>query len=101
MLSDKLRFDLKSTIVGFIEVCKISFDKNQGCQIIPGKTNSDIVENIFCQERSNNSQNDNPTYAQYGPTMASILIGQTTTTIKSNTRSLDRLPFFVPGKLHS
>ena len=94
MISDKLRFDLISKVVGFIEVCKISFDKNTGCQIIPGKTNSDIVENIFCQERGNNGQNDNPTYAQYGPTMASILIGQTTTTTKNNTRSLDSLPFF-------
>ena len=99
LLSYKLRFDISSMIIGFYEVCKIAFAKFPGSTISPFRTNSDLVENIFCQERGHNGQNSNPTYSQYGPTMNSIVLGQTTTTNCSNTGSVENLAFFKSGNL--
>ena len=59
-------FDIKSMIIGFKEVCKIIFQKYPGLFVIAKKFNTDVVENIFCQVRSRNGQNDNPTLAAYG-----------------------------------
>jgi len=101
LLSSKLRFDISSMIIGFYELCKIAFARFPGSTISPFRTNSNLVENIFCQERGNNGQNCNPTYAQYGPTMNSILFGQTTTTNCSNTGSVENLTFFRSGNLRS
>ena len=99
LLSYKPRFDLSSMIIGFPEVCKIAFERFPGSTISPSRTNSDLVENIFCQERGHNGQNSNPTYAQYGPTMNSIILGQTTTTNCSNTGSVENLTFYKNGNL--
>ena len=99
LLSYKLRFDISSMIIRFQEVCKIAFSRFPGSTISPSRTNSNLVENIFCQERGHNGQNSNPTYAQYGPTMNSILLGQTTTTNCSNTGSVENLTFFKNGNL--
>ena len=95
LLSYKLRFDISSMIIEFQEVCKIAFSRFRA----PSRTNGNLVENIFCQERGHNGQNSNPTYAQYGPTMNSILLGQTTTTNCSNTGSVENLTFFKNGNL--
>lgn len=100
LLSDKLRFDISSMVIGFHEVCKIAFDRSPGSTISPFRTKSDLVENIFCQERGHNGQNTNPTYAQYGPTINSIILGQTTTTSSSNTGSAENLCFLKNGPLH-
>lgn len=94
LLSYKLRFDISSMIIGFKEVCNMGFSRFVGSTISPLHTNSNLVENIFCQERGHNGQTSNPTYAQYGPTMNSILLGQTTTTNCSNTGSVENLTFF-------
>lgn len=99
LLSQKLRFDISSMIIGFYEVCKIAFTRFPGSTISPFRTNSDLVENIFCQERGHNGQNSNPTYAQYAPTMNGIILGQTTTTSCSNTGSVENLTFFKKGNL--
>ncbi len=99
VLSQKLRFDLASMIVGFHEVCKIAFQRFPGSTISPFRTNSDLVENVFCQTRGRNGQNANPTYAQYGPTMNGIILGQTTTTSRSNTGSVENLSFFKMNAL--
>ena len=94
LLSDKLRFDISSMIIGFYEICKLAFPRFPGSTISSFRTNSGLVENVFCQERGHNGQNSNPTYAQYGPTMNSILLGQSTHTNCSNTGSVERLTFF-------
>ena len=46
--------------------------------------NQDCVENHFCQVRSCNGQNDNPTFLQQQSTQNSIRLGQTTISPKSN-----------------
>jgi len=101
ILSDKLRFDFSSMVTGFHEVCNIALERFPGSTISPFRTNSDLVENIFCQERGHNGQNSNPTYAQYGPTMNSIILGQRTTTTSSNTGSVENLCFLKNGPLRS
>lgn len=99
LLSEKLLFDMSSMIIGFYEVCKIAFTRFPGSTITPSRTNSDLVENIFCQQRGRNGQNANPTYSQYGPTMNGIILGQTTTTKCSNTGSVENLAFFKSKSL--
>ena len=98
-ISKKTMFDISSCIIGFKEFCKFSFNAYPGCNVYAHRLNSNIVENIFCQQRGRNGQNDNPTYLQYGPTMNSILLGQSTTTKKSNTGNVECLPFYKASKL--
>ncbi|KAK3747957.1 hypothetical protein QZH41_019192 [Actinostola sp. cb2023] len=98
-LSDKTMFEVASCILGFKALCKISFQAHPGCNVSAYRVNSDLVENVFCQQRGRNGQNDNPTYAQYGPTINSILLGQTTTTKKGNTGKVDQYAFYKPEKL--
>ena len=92
LLSDKLRFDLSSMVLGFKSLCEIVIAK--GGSIVPATTNSNIVENIFCQQRGHNGQNTNPNYYQYCHTMNGIILGQRTTTKKCNTGSVTSFPFF-------
>ena len=98
-LSDKTMNDVTSCILGFKALCSFSFQAHPGCNVSAYRVNSDLVENIFCQQRGRNGQNDNPTYAQYGPSINSILLGQSTTTKKSNTGKVDRYAFYKPQKL--
>ena len=93
IFSDKLLFDLKSMIIGFEQICLISFQLNPGCIIKSMFVNSDLVENIFCQVRGGNGQNSNPTYCQYGPTINTILLGQACSTSKSNTGKTSSFSF--------
>ena len=65
-ISTKCYFDVSSMILGFRRLCELSFALNPGCAVRASKTNSDIVENIFCQQRAANGSSDNPTAAQYG-----------------------------------
>ena len=98
-LSEKTMFDVSSTIIGFREFCKQAFKNHPGICVVSHCINSNIVENVFCQQRGLNGQNDNPTYAQYGSTINSILLGQTAITNKSNTGSVESLSFYKPSKL--
>ena len=98
-ISPKTMFDISSTIIGFKELLKLAFKKHPGCSIAANRINSNIVENVFCQQRGLNGQNDNPNYVQYQSTMNSILLGQTSVTKKSNTGNVDSLPFYKPSKL--
>lgn len=47
--------------------------------------NSDIVENLFCQQRGiRNGLNTNPTLSQYSPANTAIILGQATVSNKAN-----------------
>ena len=99
IFSDKLLFDLKSMIIGFQQICSISFELNPGSIIKSMFVNSDLVENIFCQVRGGNGQNSNPTYCQYGPTINSILLVQTCSTSKSNAGKTSSFSFSKPKRM--
>lgn len=98
-ISTKTMFDISSTVLGFDEFCRQTFKRHSGCCIYAFRLNSNVVENVFCQQRGRNGQNDNPTYSQYGPTMNGILLGQMSVTKKSNTGAIDNLSFYKPSKL--
>ena len=99
IFSVKLLFDLKSMIIGFEQICTISFQLNPGFIIKSIFVNSDLVENIFCQIRGGNGQNNNSTYCQYGPTINSILFGQTCSTSKSITGKTSSFSFSNPKRI--
>lgn len=98
IISEKTIFDVLSMSLGFRRVCQ-SITKNGG-MILPSSFNSDIVENVFCQQRGRHGQNDNPTYLQYADGMNGILLAQSITTLKSNTGDVGSFPFCKPKKLH-
>ena len=83
-VSSKLWFDLQSMCLGFgsmVAVKQVQFPQSI---IKPAIINQDGVENHFCQVRSCNGQNNNPTYLQQESTQNSIRFGQTTISPKSN-----------------
>lgn len=73
-ISEKLYFDLHAT--------KLKAFKN--ATIKPSIINQDIVENHFCQVRSCNGQNNNPTWRLQETCQSSIRHGQATISCKSN-----------------
>ncbi|XP_070556109.1 uncharacterized protein [Ptychodera flava] len=100
LLSDKARFDITSMVLGFREICLISASKHPGSGIVAARANSNLVENVFCQQRGQNGQNNNPRYSQYGAGINAICLGQTTTTKRSNSGKVEPLPFFKPSAFH-
>ena len=83
-LSSKLHFGLESMCLGFQSMVHYKLLKVQNAVIKPAIVNQDCVENHFCQVRSCNGQNDNPTFHQQQSTQTSIRLGQTTISPKSN-----------------
>ena len=97
-------YDVKSYLVGFMALCEKVFHRNCHSPIVPGRINSDPVENIFCQMRGiKNGLNRNPTYKMYGPACTGITLGQTLLSKKCNAGVSDNkenaAPFLKPGPL--
>ncbi|XP_063444845.1 uncharacterized protein LOC134725169 [Mytilus trossulus] len=83
LITRETREDINSSIMGFISFCQVML-KN-GNSINPGYLNSDLVENLFGQQRGiRNGANTNSTLAQYGPANTAIILGQCTVSNKSN-----------------
>lgn len=92
LFTKETRSDINSSLMGFCSLCKnLSNGENS---IKPGYINSDIVENLFGQQRGiRNGLNTNPTLAQYGPSNTAIILGQCTVSNKSN--SSNKASFFA------
>lgn len=92
LMTKETRTDLHSALVGFTSLCSnVLNGKNS---LNPGYLNSDIVENLFGQQRGvRNGLNTNPTLAQYGPSNTAIILGQCTVSSKSN--STNKATFFT------
>lgn len=60
LMTQEARSDLNSSLMGFVSLCKLRLNgKNT---VNPGYLNSDIVENLFGQQRGiRNGLNTNPT----------------------------------------
>ena len=82
--SSKLWFDLKSMCLGFQSLVHYKLLKHPSSVIKPAIVNQDCVENHFCQIRSCNGQNDNPTFLEQQSSQNSIRLGQTNISPKSN-----------------
>ena len=63
-ISSKLGLDLQSMSLGFHALVQVKLQYFPYSCIRPAIVNQDCVENHFCQERSCNGQNNNPTYNQ-------------------------------------
>lgn len=83
---------------GFMSLVDICIDKLQ-VNLIPSRVNSDIIENIFCQQRAiYNGANSNLNYNEYRTGITSIILGQTTTSKKSNAGLKEPAKPFALGK---
>ncbi len=53
----------------------IEYRLRNGNMVFPARLNTDVVENFFCQQRSNcHGANTNPTYLQYSKGVKSIML---------------------------
>ena len=53
--------------------------------------NQDILENIFCQIRGSNGQNNHPKYHTYSTTLTAVNIGQSVVSGKGNAACTDKM----------
>ncbi|CAC5412160.1 unnamed protein product [Mytilus coruscus] len=84
LISHQTREDIISSIMGFEEMCIYKL-KCSKASFIPSRVNSDVTENIFCQQRTlHNGANTNPTYLGYCHSVNSVILGQTSISRKSN-----------------
>ena len=78
LISDQCRQDLQSLILGFRQICLIRLS-SPGATLVPGRVNSDPIENFFCQQRAkHHGANSNPNYQSYLTGINSIILGQST-----------------------
>jgi len=84
LISHQTRQDIVSSVLGFKELCLHKLKSSQS-SIIPSRVNSDIVENMFCQQRTlYKGANTNPTYLGYCHAVNSVVLGQASISRKSN-----------------
>lgn len=83
-ISTKLWFDLQSMVRGFKSVVNIKLTKFPNSVIKQWIVNQDGVENHFCQTRSCNGSNNNPTYRLQESSQNTIRFGQQTISSKCN-----------------
>ena len=89
-LSYQTQEDLTSMICGFIHVVQEHITSKRSTAIVPGRVNSDIVENMFCQQRTLvNGAKTNPTAQDYGVGVNTILSMQVSLSRKRNTHQDD------------
>jgi hypothetical protein len=75
--SSKCLDDISSCISVFLNVCSTHTSRYKGQGLTPSRFNSDLAENIFCQQRGlYNGNCTNPNYYSYCSTMNNIILGQ-------------------------
>ena len=85
LLSAQCSEDIQSCLQGFIALCSTLLRKTPSMYITPGLVNSDVIENIFNQQRSTyHGANSNPTALQYQRSINSVVVGQNVVSKKSN-----------------
>ena len=103
LLTTQCREDLNSLLLGFEQICIRRLTSKPGSYLVPGRVNSDPIENFFCQQRAtHNGANTNPNYLSYMSGINSIILGQTTVSRKSNAGRNTAQPysFHQPGPLN-
>lgn len=84
LMTEETRDDTMSILDGFISMVSNHF-RVSSISIIPGRVNSDVVENIFCQQRALvHGANDNPTHQDYLNGLNTIILSQAPISRKSN-----------------
>ena len=94
LMTQETRDDTLSVLFGFKELCLNHFHSSP-LSIVPGRINSDICENVFCQQRAMcHGANDNPSHDQYTHGLNTIILSQAPISRKSNAfGSCDPLSF--------
>jgi len=97
LMSTQCHEDLHCCIKGFTNLCETVLHMKTHEYVVPALINSDVIENIFNQQRSTyNGANNNPSALQYRKTINSIIIGQNSISKKANAaRSSSARPFTV------
>ncbi|CAG2187265.1 unnamed protein product [Mytilus edulis] len=91
LISHQTRQDIISAVLGFEELCLYKLEKSNA-SIIPNRINSDVIENIFCQQRTlHNGANSNPTYIGYCHSINSVILGQASVSKKPNTGGVEEI----------
>ena len=95
LMSAQCHEDIHSSIAGFLSLCEHVIKISKKVFVTPNLVNSDIIENIFNQQRSTyNGANTNPNAFQYKKTINSIIIGQNVLSKKANAaKSCTTQPF--------
>ena len=76
--------DTQSITQGFVQLCQEHFVSSK-MSITPGRVNSDICENMFCQQRAMcHGANDNPTHAMYATGLNTVILSQALISHKAN-----------------
>lgn len=84
-LSYQTQEDVTSMLTGLTYLVEQNLKAKQGAAIVPGRVNSDLVENIFCQQRTLiNGAKTNPTAQDYGIGVNAILCMQVPVSRKRN-----------------
>ena len=84
-LSSQCMEDIFSYLLGMISLHNQVSQRGYNV-LVPGRLNSDAVENLFCQQRGvRNGLNTNPNYASYSKSTNAIILTQTAISKKSNT----------------
>jgi len=74
LMSWETREDISFVIVGFMSICQRRL--SQGHPVLPSRINSDLIENFFCQQRTQrHGSNQNPTYNEYCKAVNSTVLG--------------------------
>ena len=84
IMTTETRDHTQSVLHGFVAMCRNHF-KVSTVSVVPGRVNSDIVENLFCQQRALcHGSNDNPSHELYSNSLNTIILSQAPISRKSN-----------------
>ncbi|XP_052237193.1 uncharacterized protein LOC127848653 [Dreissena polymorpha] len=85
LMSKQCMEDIHSCLQGFLELTDNVFALKTNIPITPAMINSDVIENVFCQQRATyNGANANPSAYQYKHSINSILLGEQKISKKAN-----------------
>lgn len=93
--------DLQSMIVGFSKLVEVKLLQCPLGYICPGRVNTDVIENFFCNIQGLHGFNNNPTYLQYQKAINTVIISRKMVSTKSNARCKVTVHGAVPYKIHS
>lgn len=100
LITMETREDLDFMYFSVMSLIKLCIEEIH-TEIVPARLNSDIIENIFCQQRSlYHGPTTNPTYNSYRTGINSVIIGETVVSKKSNSGRHSASPFVaeIPPK---
>lgn len=84
LITMEIREDLHFMFYGIMSLTEYAINEIH-TEVVPSRLNSDIIENIFCQQRSiYHGPTTNSTYNSYRTGTNSVILGQTVVSKKCN-----------------